>query len=104
MAAAPKILSDAEIESELKGAPGWARKGENVAKTFAFETFRDAIAYIVLVGIEAEMMNHHPEFHNSYNVIAFSFCTHDVGNKITDLDIKLAQSLNAIARRFPNVK
>jgi 4a-hydroxytetrahydrobiopterin dehydratase len=102
--AGPKILSDSEIEAALQGAAGWKRDGLNIAKTFAFETFRDAIAYIVLVGIEAEMMNHHPEFHNSYNVIAFAFCTHDVGNKITDLDIKLAQRLNEIAQRFPNVK
>ncbi len=99
-----KILSDQEIEAELKSAPGWTREGQNIAKTFRFETFRDAIAYIVLVGIEAEMMNHHPEFHNSYNVIAFAFCTHDVGNKITELDLKLARRLNEIAARFPNVK
>lgn len=99
-----KILSDAEIEAALRGAPGWKRNGLNIEKTFAFETFRDAIAYIVLVGIEAEMMNHHPEFHNSYNVIAFAFCTHDVGHKITDTDIKLAQRLNEIAQRFPGVK
>jgi len=101
---AHKILTDAEIETELKSAPGWSRQGENIAKTFAFETFRDAIAYIVLVGIEAEMMNHHPEFTNSYNIISFAFCTHDVGRKITDTDIRLAQRLNEIAQRFPNVK
>ena len=99
-----KILSDAEVEAALRGATGWKRNGKNIEKTFAFETFRDAIAYIVLVGIEAEMMNHHPEFHNSYNVIAFAFCTHDVGHKITDTDIKLAQRLNEIAARFPGVK
>lgn len=101
---AARILSDSEIETALKGAPGWTRNGKNIEKTFTFETFRDAIAYIVLVGIEAEMQNHHPEFHNSYNVIAFSFCTHDVGHKITDLDIRLAERLNAIAGRFPNAK
>jgi len=99
-----KILSEAEVETELKKAPGWKRNGKNIEATFAFETFRDAIAYIVLVGIEAEMMNHHPESHNSYNIIAFSFCTHDVGHKITDTDIKLAVRLNEIAKRFPNVK
>ena len=101
---AHKILSDSEVETALKGAVGWTRNGENIAKTFTFETFRDAIAYIVLVGIEAETMNHHPEFHNSYNIISFAFCTHDVGNKITDTDIKLAERLNEIAARFPNVK
>ncbi len=101
--AAHKILTDAEIETALKGVAGWRRNGENIEKTFAFETFRDAIAYIVLVGIEAEMMNHHPEFFNSYNTISFAFCTHDVGRKITDTDIKLADRLNEIAQRFPGV-
>jgi 4a-hydroxytetrahydrobiopterin dehydratase len=101
---AHKILSDAEIETALKGAAGWRRNGENIEKSFTFETFRDAIAYIVLVGIEAETMNHHPEFANSYNIISFAFCTHDVGRKITDTDIRLAERLNEIAARFPNVK
>jgi 4a-hydroxytetrahydrobiopterin dehydratase len=98
------ILNDSEIESALRGAAGWRRSGENIEKSFAFETFRDAIAFIVLVGIEAETMNHHPEFTNSYNIVSFAFCTHDVGRKITDTDIKLAERLNAIAGRFPNVK
>ena len=101
---AHKILSDAEIETALKSATGWKRNGKNIEKTFTFETFRDAIAFIVLVGIEAETMNHHPEFHNSYNVISFSFCTHDVGHKITDTDIRLAERLNEIAGRFPGAK
>ena len=101
---AHKILTEAEIATALAATSGWRVEGENIAKTFTFETFRDAIAYIVLVGIEAEMLNHHPEFFNSYNTIAFAFCTHDVGHKITDTDIKLAQSLNAIAARFPGVK
>ena len=35
-------------------------------------------------------MNHHPEFKNSYNILSFSFCTHDAGMKITDLDIETA--------------
>ncbi len=99
-----KILSDAELDSALHGAAGWRRNGENIEKSFAFETFRDAIAFIVLVGIEAETMNHHPEFTNSYNVVSFAFCTHDVGRKITDTDIRLAQRHNEIAARFPNVK
>jgi 4a-hydroxytetrahydrobiopterin dehydratase len=46
------------------------------------------------------VMNHHPEFHNSYNVVSFSFCTHDAGMKITDLDIETAKRISAAARRF----
>ena len=85
-----KILSDTEVEQALTKLPGWTRKGANIEAQFQFQTFRDAIAYIVQIAIEAEVMNHHPEFHNSYNIISFSYCTHDVGHKITDTDIKLA--------------
>ena len=45
-------------------------------------------------------MNHHPEFKNSYNILSFSFCTHDAGMKITDLDIDTARKISALARRF----
>ena len=64
----------------------------------------DAIAFIVEIAIEAEVMNHHPEFHNSYNIVSFSFCTHDVGHKITDTDIKLAEKISETARRFISMK
>ena len=48
-------------------------------------------------------MNHHPEFHNSYNILSFSFCTHDAGMKITDLDIETAKHISALARRFQSM-
>ena len=98
-----KILSESEIESELKKLPGWSVKKGNIEAVFQFQTFRDAIAFIVQIAIEAEVMNHHPEFHNSYNVVSFSFCTHDAGHKITDLDIETAARISAAARRFPDV-
>ena len=46
-------------------------------------------------------MNHHPEFHNSYNIVSFSFCTHDAGMKITDLDIETAKQISALAQPLP---
>ena len=101
---AHKILTETEIKDGLAKLPGWSQKGKNIEAEFAFQNFRDAISFIVQVAIEAEVMNHHPEFFNSWNKVSFSFCTHDVGHKITDLDIKLAERLNAIAGRFPNVK
>jgi len=95
-----KILDEAEIAEALKGLPGWSVKGPNLEAKFAFKGFRDAIAFIMQIAIEAEVMNHHPEFHNSYNIVSFSFCTHDVGHKITDTDIKLAAAISLAAGRF----
>jgi 4a-hydroxytetrahydrobiopterin dehydratase len=99
-----KILSESEIEAELRRLPGWSVKNGNIEAAFAFATFRDAIAFIVQIAIEAEVMNHHPEFHNSYNRVSFSFCTHDAGHKITDLDIETASRISAAANRFLSMR
>jgi 4a-hydroxytetrahydrobiopterin dehydratase len=95
-----KILTKAEIDAELKRLADWSVKGANIEASFEFKTFRDAISFIVQVAIEAEVLNHHPEFYNSYNKVSFSFCTHDVGNKITDADIEIASKISDAARRF----
>jgi 4a-hydroxytetrahydrobiopterin dehydratase len=101
---AHKILTKTEIDSELKKTPDWSVKGTNIEASFEFKTFRDAIAFIVQIAIEAEVLNHHPEFFNSYNKVSFSFCTHDVGNKITDADIDIAGKISAVAHRFLSMK
>jgi 4a-hydroxytetrahydrobiopterin dehydratase len=101
---AHKILTKAEIDSELKKIPDWSVKGTNIEASFEFKTFRDAIAFIVQIAIEAEAVNHHPEFFNSYNKVSFSFCTPDVGNKITDADIAIAGKISAAAHRFLSMK
>ena len=99
-----KILSDAEIRAALAELPDWSLKAPNIEARFELKTFRDAIAFIVEIAIEAEVMNHHPEFHNSWNIVSFSFCTHDVGNKITDADINIATKISETARRFISMK
>ena len=99
-----KILVEAEIGHALKSLPGWSVRAGNLEAKFSFHGFRDAIAFIMQIAIEAEVMNHHPEFHNSYNIVSFSFCTHDVGHKITDTDIRLAQKISEAASRFLSMK
>ena len=101
---AHKILDAEEIKAALAKLPDWSVNGANIEAKFAFRGFRDAISFIVQIAIEAEVMNHHPEFHNSYNKVSFSFCTHDVGNKITDADIAIAAKISEAARRFISMK
>jgi 4a-hydroxytetrahydrobiopterin dehydratase len=98
-----RILSQSEIHSALQELKDWSVKGPNIEASFAFNTFRDAIAFIVEVAIEAEVMGHHPEIANSYNRVSFSLCTHDAGHKITDLDIEMAKRIGAAARRFQSM-
>src|SRR5271163_2479456 len=67
---APKILSEAEIKNELAALPDWAYKAPNIEASYDFANFRDAIAFIMQIAIEAEAQNHHPEFYNSWNKVS----------------------------------
>lgn len=99
-----RIFSDAEIAAALAGLPGWTYAAPNIEAEYAFASFADAMAFILQVAMVAEAMNHHPEFRNSYNRVAFSFCTHDVGNKVTDTDVALARKIDAAAQRLLTLK
>jgi 4a-hydroxytetrahydrobiopterin dehydratase len=47
--------------------------------------------------MEAEKMNHHPEWFNVYNRVRIDLMTHDV-NGISNYDIKLARTIDMIAK------
>ena len=90
-----KVLSDAEIESELESLQGWSKSGNKIHRDFQFENFVDAFAFMTKCAIQAEKMNHHPEWFNVYNKISVDLSTHDAGG-ITSFDIELAKFMNSI--------
>jgi 4a-hydroxytetrahydrobiopterin dehydratase len=98
--AMPKVLAAEEIDAALTTLPDWKRERGAVVATYAFASFRDAVAFILRVGFEAEEMNHHPEIVNVYNRVSFSLSTHDAGGAITERDIGLAARISAAARPF----
>jgi 4a-hydroxytetrahydrobiopterin dehydratase len=97
--AMPRVLAAEEIDAALKSLTDWKREGGALAASYAFASFRDALALIVRVGFEAEAMGHHPEIVNVYNRVSFSLSTHDAG-AITERDIALAGRISAVARPF----
>lgn len=92
-----KPLTKQEIEQELKQLKGWTYSDDKLHKEFTFDNFRDALAFIVRVGFEAEEQVHHPELFNVYNTVTVSLSTHDAGGKVTQKDIQLATSINQVA-------
>lgn len=72
----------------------WKEENNTLKKTFEFDDFSSALAWMVKVGVHAEKMNHHPEWSNVYNKVSVTLCTHDEGNVITEKDRKLAEIMD----------
>jgi 4a-hydroxytetrahydrobiopterin dehydratase len=88
-------LSDSEIESEVTKLSGWKLLNGKLNKSFEFEDFVEAFGFMTRVAMQAEKMNHHPEWFNVYNKVKIDLITHDV-NGISNYDVKLASAVNKI--------
>jgi 4a-hydroxytetrahydrobiopterin dehydratase len=91
-------LSEAEVNGALEELAGWARVdgGDAIEKTFKFDDFEAAFAFMTRVSLKAEEMNHHPEWFNVYSTVDVTLATHDAGG-VTGLDIELARFMDETA-------
>jgi 4a-hydroxytetrahydrobiopterin dehydratase len=94
---ASQPLTTAEINAALTALPGWQLAHDALAKEFKFGSFKEALAFMVRVGFEAEAMDHHPDWTNIYNRVAIRLNTHDAGGKVTVKDVALAQKIQALS-------
>jgi len=90
-----KLLTEAEIAGRLGEVPMWTRLGNAITRSWEFEDFAEALAFINKVGALAEGMNHHPDIVNSWNKVTLTLTTHDRGG-LTDLDFELAKKIDAL--------
>lgn len=91
-----RALSNEEINNALKDLSGWAHNDDKLWKKFQFQDFKEAMAFMVRVGFEAEALTHHPNIFNVYNSVSIGLQTHDADNKVTDNDIVLAKAIENI--------
>ncbi len=92
-----KLLNADEVAAACRELPGWAYAKDALTKTFEFETFREAVGFMVRVAFEAEALNHHPDWSNVYNRVSVRLNTHDAGGKVTDKDVELAKRIQKIS-------
>ncbi len=93
-----RALSRPAIAAALATLPGWSLRRGALEKTFVFAGFRDALAFMVRAGFEAEAMNHHPDWRNCYNRVVVRLATHDAGGAVTARDVELARRISAVGR------
>lgn len=77
--------------SALMLLDGWhAVEGRDaICRDFTFKTFNDAFGFMTQVALQAEKMNHHPEWCNIYNRVSVTLTSHDVRG-VTERDVSLA--------------
>ncbi len=90
-------LPEKEIREQVAKLDGWKIVSGKVHKTFEFDDFVQAFGFMTRVAMEAEKMNHHPEWFNVYNRVKIDLVTHDVDG-ISDYDIKLAKIIDKVAK------
>lgn len=89
-------LTEDQIRAALADLPGWSYERGALAKRFAFGGFREALAFIVRVGFEAEQRDHHPTLTNVYDRVEIALTTHDAGDRVTAKDVDLAGAIEAL--------
>ncbi len=94
----PEKLSAEARETVLKELDGWVEDPERdaISKTFWFDTFDAAFAWMSRVAIKAESLVHHPEWTNVYARVDVTLTTHSEGG-LTELDVELARFMDEAA-------
>mgnify|MGYP001816075177 CR=1 FL=1 len=76
--------------------PDWEIDGETLRRTFEFDDFAHAMAFVTRTAIAAERADHHPDIDVRWNRVTLALSTHSAG-ALTALDTALAAEIDGFA-------
>lgn len=92
-----KSLSKDEIKAHLP--PGWRIMGNcqvtMICAVFEWPDFQQAWQFMSRIAAEAERINHHPDWSNSYHKVTITLQTHEAKG-VTKLDLNLASFITSL--------
>lgn len=86
---------NAEVKTWLHNHQEWKAQNNTMTRTFQFDNFIGAFAWMTAVALEAERANHHPDWSNVYNKVSVALSTHDAG-EVTEKDLRLAEVMEKL--------
>jgi 4a-hydroxytetrahydrobiopterin dehydratase len=91
-------LSAAARRAALDGLPGWREVDgrDAIHRRFKFDGFNAAWGFMTRIALQAEKMDHHPEWSNVYGTVDITLSTHDCGG-LSEKDIALARFIDSVA-------
>jgi 4a-hydroxytetrahydrobiopterin dehydratase len=91
-------LSGEARQRALESLPEWQPVDERdaIIRRFKFKNFNAAWGFMSRVALQAERMDHHPEWFNVYATVEITLSTHDCGG-LSEKDVALARFIDAAA-------
>ncbi len=74
----------------------WKEENNKLVRDFEFKDFVEAFSFMTKVALEAEKMQHHPNWSNVWNKVKIELCTHEAGDVVTEKDHKLAEVIDTL--------
>lgn len=100
MSASRQPLSEAALAEAVGELHGWQLTtdgdGAGLHRTFQFPDFVTAWAFMTAAALQAERLDHHPEWSNVYGTVEVTLRTHNPAG-VSQLDVQLAQHMDRIA-------
>jgi 4a-hydroxytetrahydrobiopterin dehydratase len=93
---APEPISDEDLQAFLDAHPGWSLRDGMLHRELEFGDFAEAFGFMARVAVQAEKLNHHPEWSNVWNKVTIDLMTHDIGT-LSALDVDLATRIDKAA-------
>jgi 4a-hydroxytetrahydrobiopterin dehydratase len=93
----PKLSRD-DAGRRLKTLTGWALEGDAIRKTYTFNDFLEAIAFVTRLAAVAQAADHHPDILISYKRVALTYSTHSEGG-LTEKDFAGAAAADKVAQK-----
>lgn len=93
------VLSPDELAKGMSHLPAWSVVDGKLHRELEFDNFRAAFAFMTAVALEAERLDHHPDWSNSWNRVVVDIVSHAAGG-ITEGCLRLATAAEEHARRF----
>lgn len=91
-------LSREQYQPLLAQVPGWSVNGAgHLEKSYSFDGFAPALAFVDRLGALAEEEGHHPDIHLSWGKVLVEIWTHKAGG-LTESDFILAAKTDELPR------
>lgn len=94
-----KAFSEQEVVRFLnENIKEWTFEKNTITRDFKFKTFVEAFSFMTAVALEAEKLDHHPDWSNSYNKVSIALTNHEAKG-VTQVDFNLAGKIDRIFSR-----